>query len=146
MLNLGGRHRFVRDTNGLALRSRPAAPAPEPLLENRTWLADPEKIALSGPGYYPPDSRIHRALAALDVGSPLTLCQRSDGTPGWELTDPDGVPVGRMSSKFQPPNGEIVAVRVAAVLVRSAREGEQGLRSARWEPVLPEIEYLPAGR
>ncbi|HRP96570.1 MAG TPA: RecQ family ATP-dependent DNA helicase [Rhodocyclaceae bacterium] len=142
----GGHHPFVRDTNGLALRSRPDAPAPEPLLENRTWLADPEKIVLSWPGYYPPDSRIHRALAALDVGSPLTLRERSDGKPGWELTDADGVPVGRMSSKFQPPPGELVAVRVAAMLVRTARAGEEGLRSTRWELVLPEIEYRPAGR
>lgn len=38
-----------------------------------------------------------------------------------------------------------VAVRVAAILVRHARENEQqDLRCAAWELVLPEIEYLPA--
>jgi ATP-dependent DNA helicase RecQ len=49
-----------------------------------------------------------------------------------------------MSSKFQLPEGEIVAVRVAAMLVRHAREGGQdGLRCQSWELVLPEIEYVP---
>ena len=49
-----------------------------------------------------------------------------------------------MSSKFQPPQGEIVAVRVAAMMVRHAKESEQAeLRSQSWELVLPEIEYVP---
>lgn len=48
-----------------------------------------------------------------------------------------------MSSKFRPAEGEIVAVRVAAMLARHARKDEQGLRCQAWELVLPEIEYLP---
>ena len=49
-----------------------------------------------------------------------------------------------MSSKFQPPKGKIVAVRVAAILVRHARKDEwDRLPSKFWEIVLPEIEYLP---
>jgi len=84
-----------------------------------------------------------RALAALDVGSALTLRARGHG--GWALADAAGVEVGRMSSKFQPPAGTIVAVRVAAMLVRQARESEQGVvKCASWELVLPEFEYVPA--
>jgi len=46
--------------------------------------------------------------------------------------------------KFSPPAGNIVGVRVAAILVRHAKEGERkNLRSRHWELVLPEIEYLP---
>lgn len=48
-----------------------------------------------------------------------------------------------MSPKFRPPEGEIVALRVAAMLVRHAREDEQGLQCESWELVLPEIEYVP---
>lgn len=141
---IGGRHPFVCDLDGLALRSRPTALPPEPGVAHRTWCADPEKIVLSWPGRFAPTAPIHRALAALDVASPLTLRPRSNGGAGWEITDASGVVVGRMSSKFQPPDGEIVAVRVAAILVRCAREGEQeALRCQSWELVLPEIEYVP---
>jgi ATP-dependent DNA helicase RecQ len=140
---IGGQHPFVRDLDGLVLRSRPTALPTEPSIAHRIWCADPEKIVLSWPGRFAPTAPIHRALAALDVGSPLALRPRSDGRAGWELTDASGVAVGRMSSKFQPPEGEIVAVRVAAMLVRHARDDEQGLQCQSWELVLPEIEYVP---
>ena len=78
---------------------------------------------------------------------PFRLCPpRARGgallDPGWELVDRDGVVVTRMAARFQPPTGEIVAVRVGAVLVREAGD-EVGLRCQRWELVLPEIEYEP---
>ena len=50
-----------------------------------------------------------------------------------------------MSARFSMPVGEILAVRVAAILVRHAREGDAGLRCSQWELVLPEIEYRPGG-
>jgi len=140
---IGGRHPFVRDLEGLVLRSRPNALPPEPGVAHRTWCADPEKIVLSWPGRFAPMAPIHRALAALDVGCPLTLRPRSNSGAGWEITDASGVVVGRMSSKFRPPDGVIVAVRVAAMLVRHAREDEQGPQCQSWELVLPEIEYVP---
>lgn len=95
------------------------------------------------PGYFAPKAPIHRALAALDIGDPLTLRPRDEG--GWELANAAGVAVGRMSSKFQPPSGRIVAVRVAAMLARHAKESVQSQippRSQTWELVLPEIEYV----
>jgi len=139
---LGGEHPFVHDADGLTLRSRPAVMASKCRMANRIWRADPEKIVLSWPGYFAPEAPIHRALAALDIGDPLTMRPRDEG--GWELANAAGVAVGRMSSKFQPPSARIVAVRVAAILVRHAKEGAQGqaqLRSRTWELVLPEIEY-----
>jgi ATP-dependent DNA helicase RecQ len=47
-----------------------------------------------------------------------------------------------MAGRFEPPPGEILAVRVAAVLVRTPKN-EEGLRCDRWELVLPEIEFAP---
>ncbi|NMG72615.1 RecQ family ATP-dependent DNA helicase [Parazoarcus communis] len=139
---MGGHHPFIRSLQGLALRSQPTPQAPDPRATHRTWYADQEKVFLSWPGRFAPGAPIHRALAALDVGSPLELCPRSDGK-GWEITDVSGVPVGRMSSKFQPPAGAIIAVRVAAILVRHAKDHEQALSCQTWELVLPEIEYRP---
>jgi ATP-dependent DNA helicase RecQ len=140
----GGKHPFIAATDGLTLRSRPAQPEPEPGLGNRTLIADPEKIVLSWPGYFPAGAQLHRALAVLDVGSELVLRERADGKDGWEIADTQGVAVTRMSSKFRPPAGRIVAVRVAAILVRDAKtEEKQKVRCERWELVLPEIEYEP---
>lgn len=142
---IGRRHPFIWDADGLVLRTRPGVQAGQSQSWSRIQLADPERIVLSWPAYFAPSAPIHRAIAALEVGSPLMLRARADGKQGWELADAAGVAVTRMSSKFQPPRGEILAVRVAAILVRHAREGEQeGLRCTRWELVLPEIEYHPA--
>ncbi|CAH1747693.1 ATP-dependent DNA helicase RecQ [Thauera humireducens] len=143
---LGGQHPFVREADGLTLRSRSAVMASESGMPSRIWRADPEKIVLSWPGYFAPKAPIHRALAALDVGDPLILRPRDEG--GWELTDAAGVAVGRMSSKFQPPSDRIVGVRVAAMLARHAKETTQSqvpLRCKTWELVLPEIEYVDDG-
>lgn len=129
----------------LALRSRPEGFSPEPALSHRNWIANEGHIVLSRPGRSPATSPIHTAIAALEVGSPLELRARSDGKPGWELTNTDGVTVGWMAQKFCPPEGRIIAVRVYAILTRRAKEGEEGLRSKQWELVLPEIEYLPPG-
>lgn len=142
---LGGQHPFIDELQDLTLHSHPEARPPEPGVNHRTWVADPEKIILSWPGYFRPDAPIHRAIAALDVGSPLLLRPRSDGNTGWELADVSGSTVGRMSSKFQRPDGEIVTVRVAAILVRRANDSERKkLSCTAWELVLPEIEYRPA--
>ena len=140
---LGGHHPFVREMDGLTLRSRPPAPPPAGALDARLWQADPSHVVLSWPGWFAPGAPIHRRLAALDVGMPLQLRTRPDGQPGWELLDAAGVVVTRMSSKFRPPEGAIIALRVAAVMVRQARADEEALRVRRWELVLPEIEYRP---
>lgn len=138
-------HAFVRDIDSLALRSRPSGHSIEPRLANRTWVADPEKVVLSWPGYFAPTAPIHRAIARLEVGDPLELRQRSDGKPGWEMADRDGVAVARMSQQFKPPSGQILGARVSAVLARHARPVEvDQVRCHSWELILPEIEYAPA--
>jgi hypothetical protein len=47
-----------------------------------------------------------------------------------------------MATKFTPPPGHIMAVRVAAIQVRKPKLGDTGIRNPYWEVVLPEIEYL----
>ncbi len=49
-----------------------------------------------------------------------------------------------MAKSFVPPRGEVLGVRVAAILARSKKPGDSGkLRCDDWEVVLPEILYLP---
>ena len=142
---IGGSHPFTHDAEGLTLRVRPESPPDAAVLDTRVWLADPGHVVLSWPGRFASSAPIHRALAALDVGSPLRLLPRADGKSGWVLADEHGVVLTRMSARFNVPVGDILAVRVAAILVRHAREGETGLHCDQWELVLPEIEYRPAG-
>jgi ATP-dependent DNA helicase RecQ len=113
-------------------------------LDHRLWIADPEHVVLSWPARFVADSETHRAIAALKYGDPLLLRPRENGNTGWELANQAGVTVGRMAQKFVPPAGEILAVRVAGILVRHAKEEKSdNLRCTHWELVLPEIEYKP---
>lgn len=139
------RHAFIPDCADLCLRTRPMAVATDPRLAHRTWVADPEQVVLSWPGYFSVGAPIHRAIENLDYGDGLNLRSRADGKPGWEITDKHGIAVARLAKKFMPPSGEILNVRVSAILVRHAREGEAA-RCPEWELVLPEIEYLPPER
>jgi len=138
------RHPFVSDCADLCLKSRPKPITPDPSLAQRVWVAGHEHVVLSWPGYFSPDAPIHQALAQLDYGSDLILRLRGDGKSGWEIADSNGVTVARMSQKFRPPQGQILRVRVSAILVRRAKDnGLENLPCKEWELVLPEIEYLP---
>ncbi|WP_374089589.1 RecQ family ATP-dependent DNA helicase [Methylomicrobium lacus] len=139
---LGKPHPFIRDCEDLCLKSRPALQHESQVLNQRSWIADPGQVILSWPGYFASDKPIHRAIAELDYGSQLILRPRSDGKAGWELADQNGLTVSRMSQAFKPPQGEIIAVRVSAILARQKKQEEEGLRCGQWEVVLPEILYL----
>jgi ATP-dependent DNA helicase RecQ len=114
----------------------------DPRLAYRNWVADPDQVVLSWPGNFPATAPIHKATAAPEIGSLLQLRPRSDGKAGCEVADPNGIAVSRMAQNFAPPAGEILEVRVAAILARKAREGDaENLRCKNWELVLPEITY-----
>jgi len=137
-------HAFIRDCEPLCLKSRPPLDREiQPLVE-RVWAASPAHVVLSWPGYFSADSPIHRAIAELDYGSELALRNRSDGKPGWELANEKGVVVSRMAQSFVPPKGEIISVKVGAILTRFKKPADSdALRKDYWEVVLPEILYLP---
>ncbi len=136
-------HAFIQDCADLCLRTGQATAISDQRLANRTWVADPEQVVLSWPGYFSPNAPIHMAISKLDYGDDLTLRLRNDGKPGWEIADRNGMTVTRMAQKFKPPCGQVLGVRVATVLVRHAKDGES-VRCSEWELVLPEIQYLPA--
>ena len=139
----GGRHAFLRDLGQLPLRSRPSGFQADCRLAHRTWMADPSQVFLSWPGYFAVTASVHKAIATLEVGSSLKLRPCTNGKPGWEAADLNGIAVIRMAQDFKPLPG-IIEVRVSAIQVRKAKKGDDGnLRCRRWELVLPEIEYLP---
>jgi ATP-dependent DNA helicase RecQ len=141
----GVNHPFIRDCEDLCLKTEPKPNNELQPLGQKTWVTDPKQIVLSWPGKFPPHNPIHKAIAKLDVGSELLLRVRSDGKPGWEIADKNGVTVTRMSQVFSPPSGEILTVRVSAIQVRHKKPGdEDNLKSSCWEVVLPEIEYFKA--
>jgi ATP-dependent DNA helicase RecQ len=141
---LGGRHAFIRDCEDLCLKSQPNLNLENSQLNQRILITDQADVVLSWPGYFAPDKPIHKAIANLEYANKLILRVRSDGQSGWEIADANGVTVTRMAQAFQPPKGEIIAVQVAAILVRQAKQGNlEKLRCANWELVLPEIVYLP---
>ncbi|HSN23131.1 MAG TPA: hypothetical protein VLS45_03035, partial [Methylomicrobium sp.] len=133
---------FIADCEELCLKSQPKPKEEFQQLGQRTWVAGPAQVVLSWPGYFSPENAMHRAIAALDYGSQLTLRARKDGKTGWELADMNGVTVARMSQAFTPPKGKIIEVRVAAILTRQKRFGDQALNCEQWEVILPEILYL----
>lgn len=141
------RHPFVSDCADHCLKSQPKPIASDPRLSQRVWVAGQEHVVLSWPGYFSPNAPIHRAIAQLNYGSELILRLRGDSKPGWEIADSNGVVVARMSQKFRPPLGQILRVRVSAILVRRAKDSDSdSLSCEKWELVLPEIEYLPQSK
>lgn len=137
-------HPFIKDCEDLCLKSRPIVIVQHEAqaLSQRSWIADPAQVVLSWPGYFASNNPIHRAVAELDYGNQLALRPRSDGKTGWELADQNGMTVSRMAQAFNPPAGDIKAVRVSAILTRQRKLGDENLRCDEWEVILPEIVYL----
>ena len=91
---------------------------------------------------------VHRAIAALAPGDPLKV--RVDAHGRRELLDREGVVVGRLAKKFEPPAGmRCLSAAVHAVVAwsREASEPEfqDGIKCDRWEVVAPELVFEPDG-
>jgi ATP-dependent DNA helicase RecQ len=137
----GGRHAFISALQDHVLRSEAGNHAADAALAHKIWIATQADIVLSWPGRFSATAPVHTAIARLNIGDMIKLQPRSNGKSGWELADSQGIVVGRMAQRFKPPEGEIVAVRVAAIVVRKAKGEElEPVCCASWELVLPEIE------
>ncbi len=137
------RHAFIKDCEALCLKSRPQIQTVDDALSERLWVASPAQVVLSWPGYFAAHKPVHQALAKLDYGSELILRPRQDDNTRWEIADTNGITVTRMATAFQPPNGKILQVRVAAILSRSKKPGDSdAIKTETWEVVVPEISYM----
>ena len=121
-----------------------AAPASE--LAHRHARLSLAEVDLSFAGRADPHAPVHRAIAALTVGSALRLKRERDR---WILQDDNGVPVGRLARSYSPPQGmECVLATVAAVVVwrqsDSDAEYQKLARCEHWEVVVPQFVFAPS--
>lgn len=101
-------------------------------------------VDLSYAGRYPGNSPVHQALQALNHGDALQLMISGKGR---ELQTAAGLCVGRLSKKYQLPQGRIVKVPVNAVIRRTRKQSTEIYRDAlkvdAWWVVLPMIVIEP---
>ena len=100
-------------------------------------------IDLSYAGRMKIQDSVHAAIAALNIGDPLTLKQKDSE---YFLCDRKGKTIGRLAKNYAPPNDyDWVKASVYAVVVRkredSQAEYNESLKYDRWEVVIPEMIY-----
>ncbi|MCY4294614.1 MAG: RecQ family ATP-dependent DNA helicase [Acidimicrobiaceae bacterium] len=150
-MNRQGRHplhatrEFAEHLPSVLRREPPKLVAPPPEAARRHCVLTLGDVHLSYAGNQPPNHSLHRALAALAAGDPLQV--RTDTQP-WDMCDGRGMTVGRLATKFEPPQGQrLVSAKVHAVVVRrrdqSSPEYQEGHKCDRWETVIPELIFEP---
>ena len=121
----------------------PPAPAGMARRLLRLSLAD---VDLGFAGRLAADNGIHDAIAKLHPGSSLELRQGKGGK--WELLSNEGIVVGRLARRFEPPTGmRCLSASVYAVVRRSRDMSEPQylgrLKCGIWEVVIPELVFEP---
>ncbi|MBN8477051.1 hypothetical protein, partial [Sulfuritalea sp.] len=140
--------RSSSDSPALLRRLAAPLPAPPPELARRHRRLGWRQIDLDFAARHPPGHAIHRALAALAVGSRIALRQTSAGA--WRLCDAQGVDIGALSQHFEPETDmHCIEARVAAIHVRRPKDVAEAYKSRinaqceSWEMVVPELVYAP---
>ena len=135
-----------------AILCRPATELPAPMRElsrcyQRLGWRD---INLDFAGGRPPAHPTHQAIAALSVGSLLTLQQQGNGR--YVLSDAHGTHVGQLARSYTPPTGmRCCQASVAAIHVRHIKDVHEEHRArinaqcTSWEMVVPELTFEPEG-
>ena len=136
-------------SSAAVLRRAPAPmPPASPELESRyRWLAMRE-VDLGFAGRWPAGHPLHKAIADLAPGDPLTVRQSHGTRKRWDLLDGTGRRVGRLANSFQPPGGmRCHAATVLAILAwgRDLAEPQylSSIQCDAWEVVLPELTFGP---
>ena len=132
--------------NNAAHTSMPTPPE----LRRRYVKPGMKSIFLSFSGYKPPDNALHKHIANLSPGDPLTFLKSRDR---WELRDTNNNVVGLMARSFRPPEGmKCASAQVSAICVwdrqhvNDSTQNEnytKGLKSDRWEVVVPTLMFEP---
>ena len=144
-----GRHRFqdaLQQRPNVLVRQPSAASAEVPPELARIYQTLSLKdIFLSFAGYKPPSDPVHRAIASLAPGDPLTLRK---GANRWELVDAGGSVVGQLANDFKPRADMTCAsatVHAIATWERHLSEPQYqaNLRCESWEVVVPELVFEP---
>lgn len=131
------------------LRRLPTAlPPPMPELAYRYQRLGWGEINLDFAGTRPKEHTLHRRIAALSVGSPLTIREEKIGN--WVLCDAQDTIVGKLSRSFKSPKGmRCIEAHVAAIHVRCIKDvsDEHKARMSDqcedWEMLVPELVFAP---
>ena len=104
-----------------------------------------EHIYLSFAGHQGPEANVHRAIAAMETGDPLTIDTSENP---WRILNENGTRVGRLARGWIPPAGhQPVRAEVLAIARwradMSEEEYRDRLQSEEWEVIVPEIVTKP---
>ena len=104
------------------------------------------EVVLGFAGRRAPKHPLHDSIASLQPNDELRVRVDEDR---WTLLDREGVEVGQLARKFQPPPGmRCVAARVASIATwnRELTEPQyrSGTRCKQWEVVVPDLVFTPA--
>jgi ATP-dependent DNA helicase RecQ len=129
-------------------RTNAVPPQPSPLLSRRYERMRLSDVDLGFAGRSERDASIHRAIAALRAGSPISLIFERER---WLLKDSQGVVVGRLAGSYAPPKGMVcITARVAAIVSWTRADSDPEYQSLHrcdaWETVIPELVFEPMDR
>ncbi|MBW7864527.1 MAG: RecQ family ATP-dependent DNA helicase [Candidatus Hydrogenedentes bacterium] len=144
---MNGRNRLLHSLHGSPVVIERDAPALSDIsreLYREYQTLTPGDVDLSFAGRQELDAGIHRRIAGLKPGDALTLTQNK----GKWMLEAHGGPVGRLSQRYNPPQGMCHAVaHVHALLVRLRQDSEpayaDSIQCDQWEVVLPELVFTP---
>ena len=148
LARLPGPHPFqdtLRDSPSVQWREPTTLPPPTPELARRYQRLTLGDVDLGYAGRKPPGDPTHRAIADLAPGDQLRVRLKSDP---WELRNYEGVVVGKLARKFEPPpDMRCTGATVLAVATwsrdRSGPQYQQQLKNDTWEVVVPELVFEP---
>ena len=148
LTSMGASNPYLKPLRGhrSVLRREPVAlPEPPPAAYQTYRKLGLGDVFISFAGYRSRGDQVHRAIAGLAPGDDLRL---DSGRKPWRLLDHRGIAVGRLASRFKPPEGMHCAkATVSAVLTRrreqSSPEHQADLKCDRWEVVVPELVFEP---
>ena len=136
-------------SNASVLRRQPAPlPPAAPELESRYQRLAMSDVDLGFAGRHAASHPLHKAIAALAPGNPLTP-RKAGGNGGlWKLFDRNGRQVGRLAKGFKaPPGMHCRSATVLAVVAWSRELSEpqfqKHVKCDAWEVVVPELTFAP---
>ena len=145
LLSMGGRHPFTNGLDGPAVAHR--APNSEGIdvtdCRKIYRTLNPSEVFLDFAGQMSNGDNALRSLDRIAAGDPVDLKQSGNR---WLIVDQDGVEIGRLARKFEPPEDTaFVEGSVFAIITRYRSDSDEDfqarLKQDRWSVVLPELIY-----
>ena len=129
-------------------RQSAALPPAAPELESLYRRLAMSEVDLGFAGRQAAGDPLHKAIAALAPGDPLTPRKTAANGGRWELLDSAGRRVGRLAKSFKAPAGMRCRSATVLAVVAWGRElsepqFQRGIKCDAWEVVVPELKFAP---